>query len=374
VLHPVTAMQPILPYGADVDQLAVFVKREAARNKNVGEIYAAFLKRGPRAVRIASIMEILNSNTGEHHHFQLEIWSFRGTKAEGWRQIGHSVRLYSTEEISALQRFAASVLERRLPERGDLFHLVDADDYASFAKVFERADEKAELLRTVFQMMDVGDLSSHDWLSLFQRSDNSVSRAVALAARLAEYEEAYEELRRLVENPDTLESELQNLLARHPWMFGSEYSELLDKRSWTRDHRLDFMVRRTADGYVEVVEIKRPVQAPLFRLDESHNSYFPARSLAMVLGQVMQYIGEVELNRAYIAMRDKEDPLKIRARVIVGRDSDEEQKQALRTLNSHLHGIEVLTFDHLLRIARRVLDLFQAQAAELSREREERDK
>ena len=42
-------------------------------------------------------------------------------------------------------------------------------------------------------------------------------------------------------------------------MLGSEYSELLDRRTWTRDDNVDFMLRRTADNYLEVIEIKTPL-------------------------------------------------------------------------------------------------------------------
>lgn len=51
--------------------------------------------------------------------------------------------------------------------------------------------------------------------------------------------------------------------------------------------------------------------------------------------------------------------MKIRARVIIGRDGDDGQQIALREFNAHLHRIEVLTFDQLLRIADRVLSVFE---------------
>ena len=59
----------------------------------------------------------------------------------------------------------------------------------------------------------------------------------------------------------------------------------------------------------------------------------------------------------------KRSALKIRARVIAGRDGDEGQQTALREYNAHLHRIEVLTFDQLLRIADRVLSVFEDKLA-----------
>jgi hypothetical protein len=45
--------------------------------------------------------------------------------------------------------------------------------------------------------------------------------------------------------------------------------------------------------------------------------------------------------------------------VIIGRDGEVDQQKAHRNFNGHLHRIEVLTFDQLLRIADRVLSVFE---------------
>jgi hypothetical protein len=46
--------------------------------------------------------------------------------------------------------------------------------------------------------------------------------------------------------------------------------------------------------------------------------------------------------------------------VIVGRNRSTGEQVALRNLNAHLHRIEVITFDQLIRIAERVLAIFEA--------------
>ena len=144
-------------------------------------------------------------------------------------------------------------------------------------------------------------------------------------------------------------------------MFGSEYSELLDRHVWVRDDKQDFMLIRTADGYLEIVEIKTPFEQPLFIHDASHDSFYTSARLSQVIGQVMRYIEQVERDRDRILAQDRQDPLKIRARIIVGRDGNEGHQTALRNLNAHLNRIEVLTFDQLLRIANRVLNIFEDQ-------------
>ncbi len=139
-------------------------------------------------------------------------------------------------------------------------------------------------------------------------------------------------------------------------MFGSEYSELLDRRRWTRDEQQDFMLRRTADGYLEMIEIKTPLNgASLFLEDRSHATYYHRQELAMVLGQVTHYLEQLDANQFTIQSKDRESVSKIRAKVIIGRDGDDGQGEALRRLNGHLHRIEILTFDQLLRIAKQVV-------------------
>jgi hypothetical protein len=120
------------------------------------------------------------------------------------------------------------------------------------------------------------------------------------------------------------------------------------------------MLRRTVDDFLEIIEIKTPFAEPLFVYDNSHDSYYPSSKLSLVLGQVIGYIEEVERNRDSILAKDRYDTLKIRARIILGRDGAPEDRVAVRNLNGHLHRIEIITFDQLLRIAARVIDVFEA--------------
>jgi Domain of unknown function (DUF4263) len=144
-------------------------------------------------------------------------------------------------------------------------------------------------------------------------------------------------------------------------MFGSEYSELLDRRHWTRDEQQDFVVRRTTDGYIELIEIKTPLGGKnLFNPDPSHQTCYPGVELSKVVGQVMNYIEKLDADRHVIRSVDGEDTAKIRAKIIIGRDGDQEQRAALRRYNGHLHRVEVLTFDQLLRIAERVVGYLEA--------------
>jgi hypothetical protein len=158
-------------------------------------------------------------------------------------------------------------------------------------------------------------------------------------------------------NRNALEPELQRHLEEHYWLFGSEYSERLQLRRATRDEIQDFIVRRTTDDYIEIIEIKRTLGgARLFNWDKSHQSYYPSVPLAEVVGQVINYIEQLDADRSGLLRRDGVDTNKIRAKIVIGRTIDDDQLAALRNFNGHLHRIEVLTYDQLLRIGQRILD------------------
>ena len=70
----------------------------------------------------------------------------------------------------------------------------------------------------------------------------------------------------------------------------------------------------------------------------------------------------MERNRDSILVTDDVDTLKIRARVIVGRDGSAEHQAALRNFNAHLYRIEIITYDQLIKIAERVLSVFDTRS------------
>ena len=177
----------------------------------------------------------------------------------------------------------------------------------------------------------------------------------AATLSLARYRQAHAELEHLIETSNR-EQDFQQLLAQPPWMFGSEYSERLTNRVLTRGAQQDFVLRRTSDGYIDLVEIKTPLgRQPLFRFDDSHQSHYAGAALSMVVGQVQKYLEEIDAGRYEIRFRDNEDANKVRAKIIIGRDVGEAQRQALRRFNGHLHRIEVLTFDQLCRTTGQVV-------------------
>lgn len=133
--------------------------------------------------------------------------------------------------------------------------------------------DKAQVLADLLAAVAEDSASISALVDSVKQAPNA-SREVAAALNVARFTSAVQELERFIEQ-DSDECTFQRHLEQHPWMFGSEYSALLDRRNWVRDSQQDFMLRRTVDGHLEVVEIKTPSkQQPMFIYDESHDSYY----------------------------------------------------------------------------------------------------
>jgi hypothetical protein len=352
-----------LPSETSLDDVKVRI-REAYNNSNVGKIHQIVLKEGPRIFRIATLLEIMGK-AGELHHYSLKIDTIDKLKKAGWfSKPEKSVRLDGDDpnEIEHLYRFLNALIEGKLSKRIGELHIIGSDEYKKLENLLDiipslASSDKIELIKAILPRIEGASNYTNDFISAFNNSDPETIRHISIAARVVEYKKAYEQLNDLI-NADSSEQTLQDHLKKFPWMFGSEYSELLDRRTWVRDNKLDFMLRRNADNFLEIIEIKTPFKDSLMLYDKSHDSFYPSSKLSTVLGQVMRYIEETERARDLIRSKDKLDTLKIRARIIIGRDGEESHQIALRNLNSHLHRIEIITFDQLLRIAARVLAVF----------------
>lgn len=355
-----------LPPENSLDDVTVRIKQTYS-NPNVRSITQCVLKEGPRAFKIATLLEVVNPATGEFHHYSLKLDHIDRNKSGWFAKPDKSARLEGKDpdEIEKLFRFLSAIYGQKLTGQAGELHLIRGEDYKQLEGLLNilpnlASPDKLQLAKNLLAQLSETDSTVEEFASAFETSGGQMLRNIAAASRLVGYREAVAQLKRLVEAANTSEAELQQHLNDNPWMFGSEYSELLPRRTWTRDNCLDYMLRRTVDNYLEIVEIKTPFPESLFIYDKSHDSYYPSAKLSPVIGQVTRYIEEVERNRDSILAKDNIDSLKIRARAIVGRDHSPNEQAALRNLNSHLHRIEILTFDQLVRIADRVLAIFEA--------------
>lgn len=347
----------------------LFVARRDLGEKfdDLDAVDSVVLREGPRSRKIARLIAIKNRHTQAFHHHALTIES--GKKRQGSWELDdkRSVTLSNddADEIGRLVDFIQGA--RTAQDQGLKDHYVvvpsgptleGREAVANALKALTTGDQAALLVELTGLLG--GDREGLRRLAKMAKAQPEGLEGIAAAINYGRFMQALEQLKQLIEE-DAKEQEFQRLLGEHPWIFGSEYSELLDRRVWVRDQQQDFVLRRTADGYLEIIEIKTPLGGePLLKFDKSHRAYYAGSELSQALGQVMHYLEEIDANRAEILRRDDEKVSKIRAKLIIGTDGDEAHQEALRRFNAHLGRVEVLTFEQLLRTGRRVLDALKS--------------
>lgn len=162
----------------------------------------------------------------------------------------------------------------------------------------------------------------------------------------------------------------QDLIENNLWMLGSGNVALLDERRLDIKHIADLPVA-IEGGFMDIVELKRP-DIPFWARQRNAAETFryrgkyliPDSGLSGAIAQTNHYILQAEKQVAnsdfYKAHGIK--PLKPRGLVIHGRSHGwgEDEWEAFRLLNDHLHGLQVMTFDHLLAQAKRAIAVGEA--------------
>lgn len=331
-------------------------KYDPRTRPNLESSKSVVLKHGLKVRKVAKHNVVLDEHTGEFHHdaFTIKTYALRKNTCE--LDQNRSISL-DGDEAQMLAEFIIAARGGALPSETGSFVVARAETANASAIRKLQAFSDPERANALGLLLKQASENPSVFAEVLERaaSDGTFMEKAAAAINLAVYRQAVAELEGLLASSDR-EGDFQRLLSRHPWMFGSGYSSQLDRRRWTRDEIQDFVVRRTTDGYVELIEIKTPMNGvKLFNRDASHDTYYASADLSKVVGQVMNYLEKLDRERNSIKANDGEDTTKIRAKIVIGRDGDDAQRQALWRFNGHLHRIEVLTFDDLLRTARRVL-------------------
>lgn len=174
------------------------------------------------------------------------------------------------------------------------------------------------------------------------------------------------ELRALLAMPDATETAMQKILENNYWVFGGQYVAISPRRGLVPMQQHDILLV-TADKSLTIVELKGPCDPLLARPRERHLTV--SASVNDAVGQSMNYLRSMD--EFGLSMRTAAsdelgldyDFRRADALVVIGnRDhpakTDAERAQmdrVLRTYNSHLSRIRVLTYTDLLDTAERTL-------------------
>lgn len=193
-------------------------------------------------------------------------------------------------------------------------------------------------------------------------SAGEILAGIQTAVRIAELESAIAELETALNDGVDEESFYQQWCERNAWAFGNIYTMRDEVREIALGDSVDLLLERTTDRFRDIYELKRPGHDVL-RYDASHKSHYWASEVSRTVGQTHRYLDALH-EAAAAGLRDHPEIVAYYpyGTIIIGRSNEwsEARLRALHGLNARLHGIRVITYDHLLEQARRALAIMSS--------------
>ncbi|MBU4266498.1 MAG: DUF4263 domain-containing protein [Candidatus Altiarchaeota archaeon] len=211
-----------------------------------------------------------------------------------------------------------------------------------------------------------------------------VLKEIKAASNQAYYKDKLDEFNKRLEkklSETTGKNSWQKWIYSNTWIFGVDYLEPIEKGKVGFSQIPDYLFP-TVDGFLDILEIKVPHRSEIIKEDKSHKgSYYWDQKTSEAIGQVANYLHELEKNQLQVAQnirreyRDKYEieisTVKPRAIILIGRTEawNDERLEGLRTLNFSLHGIEVISYDQLLKRGEGLVRMFDKEVDTKKRER-----
>ncbi len=179
----------------------------------------------------------------------------------------------------------------------------------------------------------------------------------AVAITAAERNNAIREFEQVIDTERT-EAFWQNWFTNNKWVLGSEYLNILPERDIDINDIADYLMR-SIDGFLDVVEIKRP-NLPFWSGPDSHGNYYPNANLTAAISQCLNYLYRIELQSNSVDFVERvggTKTVKPQCMLVYGRSNDwgEEKMRALRILNASYHQLHIITYDQLLLRAKQLI-------------------
>ncbi|MBM2826334.1 MAG: hypothetical protein HW403_398 [Dehalococcoidia bacterium] len=213
--------------------------------------------------------------------------------------------------------------------------------------------ETAAQIRALFSLPDKQQLVQ------FILSHDVIPEDLAAGLQQAHRMRAIKQFENLVQQ-DSRENNWQDWFQRNSWVLGSEFVRVLDERRIDVQHISDFLME-AYDGFLDIVEIKRPEGGLQFWAPSlDHGNYVPSVDLTKAITQASRYVFEVEREANSVKFLERVGQVKTvkpRCILIFGRSDGWNQKQveAYRILNAGYHNLTVMTYDHVLARAKRIV-------------------
>ncbi|MEV8547907.1 Shedu anti-phage system protein SduA domain-containing protein [Streptomyces sp. NPDC051572] len=191
------------------------------------------------------------------------------------------------------------------------------------------------------------------------------AQALAALLQLARRRAGLAELRQVAEDPHALERDLQRVLQGQFWIFGGQFAGEAARRRLVPGDEVDIPLIR-GDGTLQIVEIKRSMALPGSLVKRHRNGWVPSAQVHDAVSQAINYLVHLDEHRLHIREEFGLETRRARALVLIGHPAaqpgipEDTINEVLRTANSHLGRIEVLTYKELLDNAERALGDYAA--------------
>ncbi|MBW8687747.1 Shedu anti-phage system protein SduA domain-containing protein [Chitinophaga rhizophila] len=218
-------------------------------------------------------------------------------------------------------------------------------------------DEKISNILSALSDLEVDTLFAyqrcHDW-----------KKEIENLQKLLELEDAGNIVQEINRHPDLHkysagqpEKIFQNWIDKnHLWIFGVEYVKKHDVRQISLYSEGDLLME-SIDGFLDLIELKRPSNAIFGKVDVSHKSYYPSSDLSKVIGQCLYYLQKMDDIKLNLEKEYKIKIIRPRIKIITGRTNNytDDQYSALRMLNCSLNNIEIISYDSLIKYGEKMI-------------------
>lgn len=227
---------------------------------------------------------------------------------------------------------------------------------------FIAADEDAAKLFSKVRELGISDDEVVDKLHESGILTENLSVAITAASRnyaIRDFEDAIDR--------HYAESYWQSWFEGNKWILGSEFLNILPERDIDVDDIADYLMR-SFDGFLDVVEIKKP-DVPFWTGPDSHSNLCPSAQLTAAIMQCLNYLYRIELQSNSVEFLERvygTKTVKPQCLLVYGRSNTwgEDELKSLRILNASYHQLHIITYDQLLIRAKQLLGVEEEEEPE----------
>jgi Domain of unknown function (DUF4263) len=313
----------------------------------------AMIKRGPQAYKIATLSDY-GREPGSVSKRELRLDNYAARRdGPGYDFAKRGPTWYcENTEIERLRLF----LSTHLNDPGDYLLIPKSSPAVALLSTLEQGGLEPVHLAYLLQ----GIISRPDFPRIVEMIKDP--DLLLTAAELHTQSKVVEDFRAAVLAKGQREETYQRILWDNWWMLGGRYLQRLDRRQFTALDKLDMALLRL-DGVMHIIELKRAEIPSLARKYRAHITV--GNEVNEAVNQAANYLRAFDEQRDRILTEFNVDCRRAYATVIIGHPSHntsdnlsaKEVREAIRTYNSHLSRIEVMTYEDLVIGAERSVSL-----------------